>query len=100
MKNDIFPSHGHISCNACFKDKTASEMDIGDWHVVNKRGIRARFNLVRYNPAAPKYGCEPEEQKQEALFERMSNGLTGGGRGKIVPRVGPDVYASCGMFVP
>ncbi|KXV06747.1 radical SAM family protein [Acetobacter malorum] len=67
---------------------------------VNKRGIRARFNLVRYNPAAPKYGCEPEEEKLEALFERMSNRLTGGGRGKIVPRVGPDVYASCGMFVP
>lgn len=38
MRDKTFPKHGQIACKACFKDKTAHEMDIGDWHVVNDPG--------------------------------------------------------------
>ncbi|GBQ84929.1 hypothetical protein AA14337_2950 [Acetobacter malorum DSM 14337] len=38
MEDKTFPKHGQITCKACFKDKTAREIDIGDWHVVNDPG--------------------------------------------------------------
>lgn len=62
------------------------------------RGIRARFNLVRYNPYGARHGVEPDEARLQALFERMRRGLGETGS-RIVPRVGVDVKASCGMFV-
>ena len=65
---------------------------------VQSRGITGKFNLVRYNPHDQRHGVEPDETRLQALFDRMSQGLGGTGS-RIVPRVGYDVKASCGMFI-
>lgn len=65
---------------------------------VSARGIQAKFNLVRYNPHDARHGEESDEQTLESLFQMLSSGLTQPGS-RIVPRVGYDVKASCGMFL-
>ncbi len=65
---------------------------------IEQRALKVRFNVVRYNPFDARRGQEsaPEILRRnfEILAERMS--LPGS---RIVPRVGFDVKASCGMFV-
>ena len=65
---------------------------------VSIRGIRAKFNLVRYNPHDGRHGREPDEARLQVLFDKVAASLGGLGS-RIVPRVGFDVSASCGMFV-
>jgi len=65
---------------------------------VLSRGLRAKFNLVRYNPHSARHGVEPDEARLAMLFDRLSSALGGTGS-RIVPRVGLDVKASCGTFV-
>lgn len=65
---------------------------------VKSRGIKAKFNLVRYNPHSDRYGYEPEEQHIIQLFNVVQSYLPNP-KSRIVPRVGHDVKASCGMFV-
>lgn len=65
---------------------------------IDQRAIRARFNLVRYNPYGPRHGVEVEAARLQSLFARMQLGLGETGS-RIVPRVGFDVKASCGMFI-
>lgn len=65
---------------------------------VKSRGIKAKFNLVRYNPHSDRYGYEPEEQHIITLFNVVQSYLPNP-KSRIVPRVGHDVKASCGMFV-
>lgn len=65
---------------------------------VNKFGINARFNLVRYNPYSIGQGAEPGLDTINAYFEKISK-MLGSIDSKIVSRVGFDVKASCGMFV-
>lgn len=65
---------------------------------VKSRGIKAKFNLVRYNPHSDRYGYEPEEQHIIQLFNVVQSYLPDT-KSRIVPRVGHDVKASCGMFV-
>ena len=65
---------------------------------VNAHGLKARFNLVRYNPHSAEQGQEPEISVLDArLLQIYSTMQVPGSR--IVPRVGFDVKASCGMFV-
>lgn len=66
--------------------------------LIENSGIRAKFNLVRYNPFSPGQG---EEAQEEVLLERFNDMLPymQAAGSKIVPRVGFDVKASCGMFV-
>jgi 23S rRNA (adenine2503-C2)-methyltransferase len=54
------------------------------------------FNLVRYNPFDAK-SKEPNEEKLNEYFNTMCH-LLGSDRCRIIPRVGFDVKASCGMF--
>ncbi len=58
-------------------------------------GIKARFNLVRYNPLTPTQG--EESPYIESILAEIADAW-GSPESRIVPRVGPDVYASCGMF--
>lgn len=60
--------------------------------------LRARFNLVRYNPYGPRSGSESDEARREAAMRILTPAMSIPGS-RIVPRVGHDVAASCGMFV-
>jgi adenine C2-methylase RlmN of 23S rRNA A2503 and tRNA A37 len=66
--------------------------------LVNKSGLSTRFNLVRYNPYSPAQGREPAEEVVQERFEQLSSAMKLSGS-KVVPRVGRDVYASCGTFI-
>lgn len=77
-------------------DQDASVSTVRDW--IAASGLEGRFNLVRYNPHNPATGQEPNEARLEELFEKMVPVMRRPGS-RIVPRVGFDVAASCGMFL-
>ena len=64
---------------------------------LNKRNLICEFNLVRYNPFSPEQGSESDD----ATLQRNLKFLAQNFKGKVqmIPRVGFDVKASCGMFV-
>ncbi len=73
-----------------------------DAHLIGEQillqNLNARFNLVRYNPYAPAQGEEPDEDTIWQYLQALEHYMTVPGS-RIVPRVGHDVKASCGMFV-
>ena len=66
-------------------------------NAINARGIKTKFNLVRYNTPGPQQGCESNDGVRDNYFKTLSRALSH--PSKIVPRVGFDVAASCGMFI-
>ncbi len=61
------------------------------------RGLYTHINIVRYNPPGPTHGEEPPEdvlERNAAIFR----GRLAKARVRVIPRVGFDVQASCGMF--
>lgn len=64
---------------------------------VTRRGLRVNVNVVRYNPPN-RWSKESDEQTVGRLALQMKDLLRC--PVKVVTRVGYDVYASCGMFVP
>ena len=103
-----------LSLLKIFQDETAREIvlhwafiegqndDIADidqmLDLIEKAGIMARFNLVRYNPHDGRHGVETEESKLRMLFNRIEKRMMLPGS-KIIERVGRDVFASCGTFI-
>lgn len=77
-------------------DGQAQCADILD--AVERHGLRTRFNLVRYNPFSAGQGREPPEPMLQARLAQMESRMLEKGS-RMVPRVGFDVKASCGMFV-
>ena len=74
----------------------------GDVHAIcdalEERGLMVHINIVRYNPHDPaRHGVEPPEEviaRNAAIYRsRLPNARVG-----VIPRVGFDVAASCGMF--
>lgn len=65
---------------------------------VEASGLRARLNLVRYNPHSGKTGTEAADARYDSALRTIGAVMTEPGS-RIVPRVGFDVKASCGMFV-
>jgi adenine C2-methylase RlmN of 23S rRNA A2503 and tRNA A37 len=75
----------------------------GDVHAIcdalEERKLMAHVNVVRYNPHDPaRHGVEPPEEvieRNAAIYrERLPGARVG-----VIPRVGFDVAASCGMFL-
>lgn len=66
---------------------------------IDNAGLNCEFNLVRYNPASPAQGVESSEEVIKRNIELIISRFRFNGKVQIIPRVGFDVKASCGMFV-
>jgi 23S rRNA (adenine2503-C2)-methyltransferase len=86
----------HFAFIRGLNDSEASVQAICD--ALAARSLVANVNIVRYNPPSPDHGEEPDEaviERNAQIFRaRMPHA-----RVQVVPRVGFDVHASCGMFV-
>lgn len=84
---------------AFIKDENDSEENmISISEAINNIGLKVNVNIVRYNPYSEKYG----EESDEFVINRNTkilNDLLTPENIRIVPKVGFDVKASCGMFV-
>lgn len=60
---------------------------------IQERGLRAEYNIVRYNPYSPEQGTE--SQRLDEIHTLISEHMPC----KIISRVGTDVSASCGTFI-
>jgi adenine C2-methylase RlmN of 23S rRNA A2503 and tRNA A37 len=61
-------------------------------------GLHVEINFVAYNPSGPGMG-EPSAPEQVQTVVAMMKDRLPPAAVKVVPRVGFDVKASCGMFV-
>ena len=67
---------------------------------IAKFAIRGKFNLVKYNNPPNLNYHETDPKKAKELFGILKTALIDPEeKSKIIPRVGKDVYASCGMFI-
>ncbi len=60
------------------------------------RQFNGKFNLVRYNPPPGSSSQEAVPSRIQDFYDVISEVMPSSSR--IVPRVGQDAYASCGMF--
>lgn len=67
--------------------------------MVQMANVICEFNLVRYNPAALDQGIESSEEVIQRNINILEERFKFNGKVQIIPRVGFDVKASCGMFV-
>lgn len=65
---------------------------------IEARGLYVHVNIVRYNPPSAQHGVEPSEDVLERNAAIFASRLAPA-RVRVIPRVGFDVHASCGMFV-
>lgn len=66
---------------------------------IQKANLICEFNLVRYNPASADQGVESPEHIIERNIKILKERFNFNGKVQVIPRVGFDVKASCGMFV-
>jgi len=84
---------------AFIRDENDSEASVhAICDAVEARRLFAHVNIVRYNPPSPEHGEESSpsviERNVGILRQRLPHA-----RVQVIPRVGFDVHASCGMFV-
>lgn len=89
---------------AFIKNENDSKKDINDiCDMLIEKKIICKMNIVRYNPFSEKHGEETSEENLEYIMnifkERMFKENLLYENTRIVPRVGYDVKASCGMFI-
>lgn len=80
----------HLALIEGQNDDSRSMFALGE--AVTYSGLHAEFNIVRYNP--------PDDRTREGDYLGAADILRRYFPVQIVDRVGLDVYASCGMFVP
>ncbi|MEM9066144.1 MAG: radical SAM enzyme, Cfr family protein [Planctomycetota bacterium] len=68
-------------------------------NAVHEAGLHPDINVVRYNPFGSEHGREPPAKIIEERVKQLS-GYLPSAQIKIIDRIGFDVQASCGMFVP
>jgi len=66
---------------------------------LERHNLLCEFNLVRYNPASPDQGTESSEEAIARNIGIITNRFKFNTKVQMIPRVGFDVKASCGMFV-
>ena len=77
-----------------------SEKDMYDMcFAIDKARLTPEFNLVRYNPASEDQGVESSEEIIARNIKILKDNFNFNTKVQIIPRVGFDVKASCGMFV-
>lgn len=77
-------------------DKEEDMVNIAN--AINAMELKVNVNIVRYNPYSDKYGQESDEITIQRNTDILSS-LLSPENIRIVPKVGFDVKASCGMFV-
>lgn len=84
---------------AFIKGENDSEEDVSKLieFILENKLNHAKLNIVRYNPYSPQQGEETDEETLQNHFRWISSFMNQPGS-RIVPRVGVDVYGSCGMF--
>lgn len=65
---------------------------------IKDSGLKCDINIVRYNPHSEEYGEESDEKSFKNNLILMENTLPCNTKIDIIPRVGFDVFGSCGMF--
>ncbi|MBY0232820.1 MAG: hypothetical protein K2W96_26355, partial [Gemmataceae bacterium] len=93
-------THKFISLHHAF---IAGENDgEADTHAIcdalEERRLMAHVNIVRYNPPSERHGAESAEEVIERNAALYRSRLPQA-RVSVIPRVGYDVAASCGMFL-
>ncbi|MGF1581669.1 MAG: radical SAM enzyme, Cfr family protein [Gemmataceae bacterium] len=85
---------------AFIEGENDSEADVHSiCDALENRRLMAHINIVRYNPQDQRrHGVEPSEEVIERNAEIYRSRLPYA-RVRVIPRVGFDVKASCGMFV-
>jgi len=88
-----------VKIHQCFIKGENDSIDdvIAMCDAIERRGLLCEFNLVRYNPFSPEQGEESCEEALDLLLSIIRGRFLG--KVQIIPRVGFDVKASCGMFV-
>lgn len=92
-------SGGKVKIHHAFiKGENDSESDVRELcEKLKSFDLYPDFNIVSYNPFSEKHGEESSkeviERNKKIIESELSNNV------KIIPRVGIDVKASCGMFV-
>lgn len=84
---------------AFIKGQNDSEEDMVKMaEAIKSYDLKVNLNIVRYNPHSPKYGEEPCEEVINRNVKILVDILKPE-QYRIVPKVGFDVKASCGMFL-
>lgn len=84
---------------AYIKDENDSKQDVIDLcKVITESGLKTDINIVRYNPHSKDHGTESDWITFQRNFELMREYLPSNTKIDIIPRVGFDVFASCGTF--